>query len=368
MKGNPPPPCRLAESMGLREANLGAKDQELWESNAPPPPTKICWLKEVSDVDPNALGGNIARLSSSMAIIGAIVGATGVGKTAFALSVAQKMNAEIICMDSRQVYQGFRIGTAQPSPQEKATVPHHLVDFWPADQAYSAAQFAQDVKTLCQNMPHTRFLLVGGTGMYLQTLCEGLSAIPPADPQIRESLRVQYESLGVQALYQQALLVDPGIRTLIMPGDFQRLLRVLEVYAQGAGAWSDWQGKRVGGVGSIPTVWFDRERSQLYTRIHQRVQQMFSEGWVAEVNDLAKEVPLDSPAWQSLGYREIHQAINSGQPIHQLIEPLCQQTRRYAKRQLTWFRNKTPATPLNLDSLTPEQVVDQTVQRLGAVL
>lgn len=284
-----------------------------------------------------------------MPILGAIVGATAVGKTAVAIELAESLGAEIICMDSRQVFRGFRIGTAQPTAAERARVSHHQVDFLDPTESYSAARFAADVKKLCADHAQTRFLLVGGTGMYLQTLCAGLSSLPPSDSDVRETLRARYEQEGVDALYAEALRIDPGIRERIMPGDFQRLLRVLEVHVQGAGRWSDYLGKRSGGIGEIPTIWLDCERDLLYERINARVEKMFVAGWVDEVRKLSTEIPDSAPAWQSLGYREIRAALASGQKMSSLHEPLRQQTRHYAKRQLTWFRNQGQSTRIDLD-------------------
>jgi len=294
-----------------------------------------------------------------MPIVGAIIGATGVGKTELSVAVAQNLHAQIVCMDSRQVFQGFRIGTAQPTPAERGRVAHHLVDFLAPGESYSAGRFAADVRALCDQFPHTRFLLVGGTGMYLQTLTEGMSEVPPADPAVREALRAQYAQEPPDVLYANALAADPGIREKIMPGDTQRLLRVLEVQAQGAGRWSDYLGRRSGGVGPVPTVWLDRDREILYRRINVRVAQMFLDGWADEVRELSLSVPPDAPAWQSLGYREIRSALEAGTPLDYLLETLRQQTRHYAKRQLTWFRHHGFNSRLDLDQISPAQCLQE---------
>jgi len=302
-----------------------------------------------------------------MPILGAIIGATGAGKTALSLEVASRLNSEIICMDSRQVFRGFRIGTAQPSCDDRTRIAHHLVDFLDPCEAYSAARFVEDVKKIINDHQDKRFILVGGTGMYLQTLVQGLSPLPPADPEIRESLRVRFLSQGEGVLYSAALEADPGIREKIMPGDTQRLLRVLEVQAQGAGRWTDWLGKRVGGIGPIRTLWINMERESLYRRINERVDAMFASGWAAEVANLAQSVPPEAPAWQSLGYREIRAALEKGSSLKPLYETLRQQTRHYAKRQLTWFRNQGDNEPVLYENGTWSQAVERVCAALSPV-
>jgi len=266
-----------------------------------------------------------------MPILGAILGATGSGKTEFAVLLAQKLGAEIICMDSRQLYKGFRIGTAQPTAEELRAVPHHLVDFLPPGEQYNAAQFAKDVKALLAQKPSAKFILVGGTGLYMQALCQGLSILPKSDPEVRETLKRRYENKKSK-LYSDALKTDPSIEGKIMPGDTQRLLRVLELGGMA--------GDRVGGIGSIPSIWIDFPRDELYKRINERVVKMLKNGWIEEVTELSKNVPADAPAWQSLGYSELKDALRKNEDPFSITETVALKTRHYAKRQITWFKNK----------------------------
>ena len=266
-----------------------------------------------------------------MPIIGAILGATGSGKTEFAILLAQKLGAEIICMDSRQLYKGFRIGTAQPTADELSAVPHHLVDFLPPSEQYNAAEFAKDVKELLAQKPNIKFILVGGTGLYMQALCQGLSPQPKTNPEVRERLRKHYENKRGE-LYPDALKADPSIEGKIMPGYTQRLLRVLEL----GGAASD----RVGGIGTVPSVWIDFPRDELYKRINERIVKMLKNGWAQEVMELSKTVPADAPAWQSLGYLELRNALEKNEDPFSITESIALKTRHYAKRQITWFKQK----------------------------
>jgi len=282
-----------------------------------------------------------------MPIIGAILGATGSGKTSLAVLLAKKLDAQIICMDSRQVFKNFRIGTAQPSEEELKTAVHHLVGFLPPEVSYNAAEFVRDVKKLLEQSS-TKYILVGGTGLYLQSLCLGLSPYPPSDPELRESLKQRYKNKA-EELYSDALKAKPHIEGKIMPGDTQRLLRVIEL-AQLAPGGED--GERVGGIGSVPSVWLDFPRDELYRRINERVVKMLKNGWPEEVMELSKTVPANAPAWQSIGYMELKNVLEKGENIFSITEDVAIKIRHYAKRQITWFKHKE--NPVCIDGASAE--------------
>jgi len=283
-------------------------------------------------------------------IIGAILGATGSGKTELAVLLAQKLGAEIICMDSRQIYKGFRIGTAQPTGECLRTVPHHLVDFLPPEKQYNAAEFAKDVKNLLEQKPNTKFILTGGTGLYMQALCQGLSSLPPSNPEVREQLKKRYENKD--ELYKDALKINPSIEGKIMPGDTQRLLRTIEL---GDAALNS----RVGGIGDIPSVWLDFPRDELYKRINERVVKMLENGWPEEVSELSKNVPLNAPAWQSLGYLDLKAALEKNENPHSIAEKVALSSRHYAKRQITWFKHKEK--PIYIDGKNAKENLDKII-------
>jgi len=268
-----------------------------------------------------------------MPILGAILGATGSGKTETAVLLAQKLGAEIICMDSRQIYKGFRIGTAQPAGECLLAVPHHLVDFLPPENQYNAAEFAKDVKNLLEQKPNAKFILTGGTGLYMQALCQGLSSLPPSNPELREQLKKHYENKERSLLYADALKANPSIEGKIMPGDTQRLLRTIELGESTLNS-------RVGGIGVIPSVWLDFPRDELYKRINERVVKMLENGWPEEVTELSKNLPLNAPAWQSLGYLDLKAALEKNENPYSIVEKVTLSSRHYAKRQITWFRHK----------------------------
>jgi tRNA dimethylallyltransferase len=297
-----------------------------------------------------------------MPIIGAILGATGSGKTELAVLLAQKLGAEIICMDSRQIYRGFRIGTAQPTIENIHAVSHHLVDFLQPEQQYNAAMFARDVKNLLAQKPNVKFILAGGTGLYMQALCKGLSPLPPSNPEMRERLKKHYANKGAKELYSDALEANPSIEGKIMPGDTQRLLRVLELkesckFLNHENHISD---NRVGGIGFVPSVWLEFSRDELYRRINERVVKMLKNGWVEEVMELSKTVPVHVPAWQSLGYLALKNALEKNEDPFLIIEDVAMSSRHYAKRQITWFRHKE--TPVYIDGKNATENLDKIIQ------
>ena len=283
-----------------------------------------------------------------MPLLCALVGATGVGKTKLSLSLAKELRAEIISMDSRQIYRDFCIGTAQPSKDALRTIPHHLVDFYPPTESFSVGEFVREVKTLLQKNPETSYILVGGTGMYLQALTEGLAEIPPVSEDVRERCEKMLAEEGLESLFKKVQEVDPDSAQTILPQDRQRLLRALEVSMQTGRKFSEIRNDRKGGVGRVKTFWLDRERTTLYANIDKRVLQMVEDGWKEEVEALLERVPLDAPAWQSLGYKEWISCIQGKMSEKEVIETVQQGTRRYAKRQITWFRHQTVAERVDL--------------------
>ena len=282
-----------------------------------------------------------------MPILFALVGATGVGKTKLSIALAKEFHAQIISMDSRQVYKGFCIGTAQPSKESLEEVPHHLVDFLPPQEKFSVGEFVRNVKALLQK-DSTPYILVGGTGMYLQALSEGLAQIPD----VAEEVRIECERFllknGVDALYQRVLELDPASANAVERQDKQRLLRALEVFEQTGKRFSEVRNSRVGGIGHIKTFVLNRLRTTLYENIDSRVMEMVNAGWKDEVACLYETVPQTAPAWQSLGYKEWVSAIRGEMNEEEVVERVRQGTRRYAKRQLTWFRHQVEGERVEL--------------------
>jgi tRNA dimethylallyltransferase len=284
-----------------------------------------------------------------MPILFALVGATGVGKSRLSLELAERFDAEIVGVDSRQIYKGFKIGTAQPSSTDMALVKHHQVDFLDPRMVYSAGDFCANVKKLLDENPNQNYILVGGTGLYLQSLMLGLPQIPKNDELMRKSFEDDAAKFGIKSLYEKAKVIDPEAMEKVEENNVQRIIRILEVYQLTGRKLSDWQKERVGGIGVLPVFWLDRSREKLYARIDARVDQMMADGWLDEIHELAKTVPMDAPAWQSLGYRELLSA-KDGMQVQKVLEDVKRKTRNYAKRQLTWFRWQVKSTVFDLDS------------------
>ena len=284
-----------------------------------------------------------------MPILCALIGATGVGKTRCSITVAKELRAEIISMDSRQVYRGFCIGTAQASMENRKEVPHHLVDFLSPEERFSAGDFVRIVKDILERNPSGRYILVGGTGLYLQALTEGLAEIPKVSGEVRAECAAFLEREGVDALFEKVRMLDPEAARSILPQDRQRLLRAYEVYLQTGRRFSEVRGCRTGGIGNVKTFWLDRSRDSLYRNIDERVLQMVAQGWKEETVNLYETVPMSAPAWQSLGYREWIACLKGEIGEREVIECVQKGTRHYAKRQITWFRHQTSAERVDLD-------------------
>ena len=287
-----------------------------------------------------------------MPVLFAIVGATGIGKSELSLELAERYDAEIIGVDSRQIYKGFAIGTAQPSPADLTRVNHHMVNFLEPEKAFSAGNFCKGVRDILAANPEKNYIAVGGTGLYLQSLMLGLPQIPKIDPAVRMELENRAKSEGLDSLFEIAREMDSEAMRNVERANAQRIIRILEVWQATGRKLSDWQKERAGGIGKVPVFWLDRSRDVLYKRIDARVDKMLHDGWMDEVVSLSKIVPMGAPAWQSLGYRELLQAKSSAEIAH-VVGDVKRKTRNYAKRQLTWFRWQVESTRIDMDSCNP---------------
>jgi len=283
-----------------------------------------------------------------MPVLFALVGATGIGKSELSLRLAEHYDAEIIGVDSRQIYKGFCIGTAQPDVASLVRVKHHLVDFLDPMESFSAGGFCNKVKELLSANPERNYILVGGTGLYLQSLMLGLPQIPAVPEEVRLELENLAAREGADSLYKMAMEADPELVRNVEPNNVHRLVRIVEVFKATGRRLSEFQKDREGGIGKLPIFWLQRERDALYKRIDSRVDQMIQDGWVDEVNELAKDVPLSAPAWQSLGYRELL-PVKTPAEMAEVVEEVKKKTRNYAKRQLTWFRWQVESTPIDME-------------------
>ena len=298
-----------------------------------------------------------------MPILFAIVGATGTGKSSVAVELAARYGAEIIGVDSRQVYKGFAIGTAQPSRADMEKVKHHMVDFLEPEKVFSAGDFCARTRELLEAHPERKFFAVGGTGLYMQSLMLGLPEIPKVAPEVRTEIEDYGRTAGIDSLFKMAKEADPEAMANVDEHNVQRMVRILEVHRATGRKLSDWQKERVGGIGELPVIWLDRPREELYARIDARVDQMMSDGWMQEVLRLAESVPFDAPAWQSLGYRELY-AAHTQNEIEFVLNDVKRKTRNYAKRQLTWFRGQMKTIRVDMSGCSSETVCERVEEAL----
>ena len=271
----------------------------------------------------------------------AIVGPTGVGKTALSLALAERFPVEIVSVDSRQVYRGMDIGTAKPSSQERARVPHHLIDVVEPTEEFSLAAFLELARAAIGKI-HAKGklpLLVGGTGQYLWALLEAwrVPAVAP-DPAYRQEMAAVAEAEGAEAVRSRLAAVDPRAADAIDPHNVRRLIRALEVHHQTGVAWSAMQLRGPEPYRAL-VIGLTLPRQRLYQRIDQRVELMVQNGLAEEVGRLlAGGVTLAHPSMSSVGYREIAACLAGDVALEEAIRNIKTGTHRFARHQYAWFR------------------------------
>lgn len=300
-----------------------------------------------------------------------LVGPTAVGKTALSLPIARALEAEIVNVDSRQLYRYMDIGTAKPTPGERAQVPHHLLDLLLPHQKSSAAHFLRAARHALDDIRRRgkRVLVVAGSGLYLRALLYGLMPVPCANEALRQELRAYADRYGSTALHQRLLQADPVTAGQYHPHDRVRLIRALEVTYLTGVPFSMHQQRhaRQGQVWPYVGIGLTRDRRELYERIADRTEAMLAAGWLDEVQDLvARGYTRECAAMNSLGYRELLGYL-AGQSLWlDTVAAIKQATRRFAKRQLTYFRRFPKLHWLNLSSLDDDEetAITDIVERL----
>ncbi|MEI8176120.1 MAG: tRNA (adenosine(37)-N6)-dimethylallyltransferase MiaA [Candidatus Omnitrophota bacterium] len=270
-----------------------------------------------------------------------LVGPTAVGKTETALLLADAIDAEIISCDSMQIYTGMDIGTQKPSREQRAAVRHHLIDILAPDQEFSAADFRERSLAIIARLQRASKipLFVGGTGLYVSALVDGLFPSPPKDEALRNALYREQEIAGGDHLWRKLAAVDPETARLIHANDSKKLVRALEIYETTLTKKSELLSKTQRLPAAFPVKIFalTRPRQELYRRIDERVIGMFDEGFIEEVRRLPRE-KLGTTASQAIGYREVFAYLDGRLGLGEAQELIQKNTRHYAKRQLTWFR------------------------------
>ncbi len=272
-----------------------------------------------------------------------LTGATAVGKTAVGIALAQRINAEIISLDSMTIYRGMDIGTAKPTPDQQAAVPHHLIDIVDPSVEFSVAQYVDAVSATVTEIRSRgkEPLFVGGTPLYLKSLLRGLFDGPPADWQMRHEIEQELEQVGQPALYDRLLQIDPVAASHIHPHDKRRLIRALEVHRATGQPISHQQLQFEEGrpADECRVFVLRRPREELHGRIEERVRAMIHGGLVDEVRQLTSVGELGRTARQAVGYREALAYLAGEYDHDEMVARITYRTRRFAKRQGTWFRS-----------------------------
>ena len=291
-----------------------------------------------------------------------LAGPTASGKSAVALALAERVPAEIISVDSALVYRGMDIGTAKPTPAERAAVPHHLIDIRDPATPYSAAEFVRDAQRLIADIRARGRLpvLVGGTMLYFKALFEGLDDLPPADAAVRRQIEERAAQEGWPALHAELARVDPITAARLAPGDSQRIQRALEVWQLTGQPMSALHTTKSGaaraqqtGAGSLFSL-EPADRAWLHGRIAQRFDDMLAGGMVDEVTALRArgDLTADMPSMRCVGYRQVWDTLDGRAPADTLRERGIAATRQLAKRQLTWLRGMPERQVLAVDDKT----------------
>jgi len=300
-------------------------------------------------------------LPSSERILVFILGPTGVGKSAIALRLAEARGGEIISCDSMQVYRGFDIGTDKPSPEDRARLPHHLIDVADAGTQFNAADFAaRALEAIASIRGRGRLpLVVGGTGLYFKALEDGLFPGPGRDKAIRLALDAEARARGPEILWERLAAVDPEYAARTDRRDRVRLVRALEVFTLTGRPLSEHFRQTEGRLGDeqLVKIGLERPRADLYRRIEERVDRMFQRGLVEETRALlARGVPDSAAPFKALGYKHVLRVLRGELGPAEAAALTKIDTRHYAKRQMTWFRKTADVRWVNPNETDPAEI------------
>jgi tRNA dimethylallyltransferase len=273
-----------------------------------------------------------------------ILGPTGVGKTALAIDLAERLNGEIISADSRQIYRGLEIGTGKPTPDQLARVPHHLIDVVDPDQSYTLAEYQAAAYAAIDDIfaRGKQPLLVGGTGLYVRAVTEGLiiPAVPP-NVELRAQLEERATREGGARLYEELQQIDPEAATKIDQRNVRRTIRALEVYLASGQKFSE-AGRAEPPPFALYRIGLTLPREELYRRVDQRVDEMIARGWLDEVRALAARYAEAVPALSSLGYPQMSAVLRGTLTLDDAAQDIKHHTHRFIRHQYAWFRPGDP--------------------------
>lgn len=296
-----------------------------------------------------------------------LTGPTAVGKTQIACEAALRLNGEIVSADSMQVYQWLDIGTSKPPRDILQRIPHHLIDIVPPTETFDAVRYrAKALKAIEEIRARNRQpLVVGGSGLYIKVLLDGIFPGPSADRRLRETLYQEAAADGAPVLYGRLKEMDPESASIVHHNDLRKIVRALEVYYQNRQPISKMKPCRtpLDDQYEIRVVGLNRPRAELYRRIEDRVNAMFSDGLLEECRGLI-QLPLSQTARQALGYKEIFESLEGKISLEEAIRLVKRNTRRYAKRQLTWFRHEPRLQWVAMDDgRSVETVVEEVIEK-----
>ncbi|MCQ2137127.1 MAG: tRNA (adenosine(37)-N6)-dimethylallyltransferase MiaA [Bacteroidales bacterium] len=267
-----------------------------------------------------------------------VLGPTAVGKTDYSIGLAHEYGSPVISCDSRQIYREMKIGTAPPSAEQLAAVPHYFIGTRSVTEPYTAGKYELDALALLDELfrDHSTLVMCGGSGLYIDALCNGLDAFPDVDPQIREDLMTRLENEGLEALRFELRRLDPQTYESIDPANRQRVVRALEVCIGTGRPFSSYKTAAARERPfSIRKIGLTREREELYDRINRRVDLMMEAGLEEEARSL---IPYrDLPALNTVGYRELFDCFDGKYPLEEAVRLIKRNTRHYAKKQLTYW-------------------------------
>ncbi|MGD7008320.1 tRNA (adenosine(37)-N6)-dimethylallyltransferase MiaA [Metabacillus sp. 84] len=293
-----------------------------------------------------------------------IIGPTGVGKTNLSIEIAKRLNGEIISGDSMQIYKGMDIGTAKIRVDEMRGIPHHLIDIKDPDESFSAAEFqmlARECITDISSRGKTA-IVAGGTGLYIQSLLYDYQfSEQPSDPGYRRQMEKTAEEKGSDYVHSLLRECDPESASRIHPNNERRVIRALEIfYSSGKTMTEQLKHQKREEHFHSAIIGLTMDRETLYYRINHRVDSMMEEGLLEEVTRLYESGLTSGQAVQAIGYKEIYQYLEGGITLEEAVEQLKQNSRRYAKRQLTWFRNKMDVEWFDMTPpADPQQKLDE---------
>ncbi|MEJ5962696.1 tRNA (adenosine(37)-N6)-dimethylallyltransferase MiaA [Pedobacter immunditicola] len=273
-----------------------------------------------------------------------VVGPTAIGKTTLAIKLANHFSTEIISADSRQFFREMEIGTAKPSTAELAAAPHHFINSHSINTFFSTGDFEIEALKLTEELfkSHDQLVMVGGSGLYINAVCNGMDELPETDLNIREQLKQRYAALGLEDIKHQLAIVDPELFAKVDQGNPQRMIRGLEFFLSTGTKLSAYQtNSKKERPFNMVKIGLNTDRAQLYQQINHRVDQMMEAGLLEEVRQLLPYKHLN--ALNTVGYTELFNYLEGKVSLEEAVSAIKQNTRRFAKRQLTWFR-KDPET------------------------